>query len=274
MRGRLLLAAITPLVLGVGLVGVPAASATSNVACDGLMEGTISANVVAGPGCELANATVDGNVQVKPGGSLFTREGSTVTITGGLNSKNAVIIRLRAAGTIGGNMLLMHTTGFVSILNGEVDGRIVIDHTSEVVVLREEAARKLVLSGNEQRGVIISGDHISGEVNVHGNTPDFTQEASIVIEDLVIGGRLHIVDNTLTSESPVIFLYENSVGGNLTLDDNSLNGPGLTDLLGNEVANSLLCYHNTPPPEIQGFPPEFEASTNSAAHKKGQCSSL
>ena len=105
MRGRLSLGLAVLLVLGVGFFGASFASAGGPTVCEG-PEGhvTIKGDLIAGPGCDLSETTVEGNVTVEPGGSLRTEEGSTTVITGNVVSNKATEVFLAANGSIGGNV--------------------------------------------------------------------------------------------------------------------------------------------------------------------------
>src|SRR5437879_12973162 len=112
MARRVLVAAATLLTLGVLVAGVSVAWAGGPTRCE-RPEGpiTIKGGVIAGPGCNLSGATVEGNVTVEPGGSLKTEEGTETTITGNVQSNKATEIALLGGGEIGGNVQIHGTTG-------------------------------------------------------------------------------------------------------------------------------------------------------------------
>ena len=74
MARRVLVAATTLLTLGVLVAGVAVAWAGGPTRCEG-PEGpiTIKGDVIAGPGCNLSETTVEGNVTVEPRGMPVMR---------------------------------------------------------------------------------------------------------------------------------------------------------------------------------------------------------
>ena len=130
MARRVLVAATTLLTLGVLVAGASVGWAGGPTRCEG-PEGpiTIKGDVIAGPGCNLSETTVEGNVTVEPGGSLKTEEETETTITGHVQSNKATEIVLLAGGEIGGNVQIQGTSGESFVEHSKVRRNVTIQNS-------------------------------------------------------------------------------------------------------------------------------------------------
>jgi hypothetical protein len=276
---RGLLAAVTLLTLGVGMFGASFASAGGPTRCTGA-EGqvTIDGAVVAGPGCNLSETTVEGNVTVEPGGSLTTNPGSTTVITGNLQSTQATEVILEAGGSIGGNVQIQGTTGLSLIASSMVKGNVEIhNNVAFVAVLFETVGRNVTVQNNTGGAgfkigtVEVHNSTVAGNVTVGNNTLTGTEINEVGAGRDKIAGNLQVQNNVATGGTlrNLVGADENIVEKNLEVHNNTASGPAgsidLVKLRGNTVTNNLQCQNDTP--VATGF-------NNTAKQKSGECAAL
>jgi hypothetical protein len=277
MARRVLVAATTLLTLGVLVAAASVAWAGGPTRCEG-PEGpiTIKGDVIAGPGCNLSGATVEGSVTVEPGGSLKTEKETATTITGYVQSNKATEIVLLAGGEIGGNVQIQGTTGESVVEHGKVRRNITIQNSvaSRLEVRDESVGGNVQLMNNTGRGshvhVVVIGSTVGGNVLVGNNTLTGTERNEVgAFEAEVKSGNLQVYNNSATggSEANEVFVEVNRVGVNLEVHNNAAEGPGFNAVLviENTVTNNLACHNDKPPASGRG---------NTAKHKTGECEHL
>jgi hypothetical protein len=285
MRMRLFIAAATLLTLGV--FGVSAASAGGPTRCVGA-EGpvTIKGGVIAGPGCNLSETTVEGNVTVEPNGSLTTNEGSTTVITGNVQSSKATEISLRAKGSIGGNVQIQGTTGGSNLHNGTVKGNVQIQNSLAFVNVALEtvggnvqlqnntgadgAVGCVAASGPGCAFVGVERSTVGGNVLVGSNSLTATEANEVFVErNSVAHGNVQIQNNSAAGGSAFngMLAIENQVGTNLEVHNNTAQGGpnNVVEVSDNTVTNNLACMNDKPPASGRG---------NTANKKTGECAGL
>ena len=284
MRKRLFMAAATLLTLGV--FGVSAASAGGPTRCVG-GEGpvTIKGEVIAGPGCNLSETTVEGNVTVEPNGSLTTNEGSTTVITGNVQSNKATEISLRATGSIGRNVQIQGTTGGSNLHNGTVKGNVQIQNSLAFVnVAHETVGGNVQLQNNTGAGAVgciattgpgcafvgVERSTVDGNVLVGSNSLTATEANEVFVEhDSVSHGNVQIQNNSMAGGSAFngVLAIENQVGTNLEVRNNTAQGgpTNVVEVSDNTVTNNLACMNDKPPASGQG---------NTAKKQTGECAGL
>jgi hypothetical protein len=282
MARRVLVAATTLLTLGVLVAGVSVSWAGGPTRCEG-PEGpiTIKVNVIAGPGCNLSGATVEGNVTVEPGGSLKTEEGTETTITGNVQSNKATEIVLLAGGEIGGNVQIEGTTGESVVEHSKVRRSITIQSSvaSRLEVRDESVGVNVQLMNNTGSGsrvhVVVVGSTVGGNVLMGNNTLIGTIRNEVgVFGNGSIAGNAQVYNNSATggSEANEVFAEANQVGVNLEVRNNTSDGPAgshnAVEVGGNTITNNLQCQTNKPPPT------DTLEGENHAKKKTGQCEHL
>jgi hypothetical protein len=276
---RLALAAATSLALG--LFGVAAASAASTMCKEQTLSGEIKGSITAGPGCVLEEATVEGGVAVKPGGSLVTQPRTTVVIGGGVVSKEATRVLMEAGGTIGRSVNLQGTTGIAAVAASEVKGSVVISNGNALVEVAGETVDGNVKFHNNVGaeepfgGFVAAVDsvHVGGEVTITENSLKGTERNTLEVDGVSAGGNVEVRGNTLaaTSNQNAMDVSRNTVGGRVVVRQNTLEAA--PDLLRMEVAENVItgvlqCEGNAPAPELALGGP------NTASKKYGQCAAL
>lgn len=277
MARRVLVAATTLLTLGVLVAGASVGWAGGPTRCEG-PEGpiTIKGNVIAGPGCNLSGATVEGNVTVEPGGSLKTEEETETTITGNVQSNKATEIVLLAGGEIGGNVQIRGTTGESFVEHSKVRRNITIQNSvaSRLEVNLEAVGGNVQLMNNTGSGsevhVGVFRSTVGGNVLVGNNTLIGTISNEVgIFADGSIAGNAQVYNNSATggSKANEVFAETSKVGVNLEVRNNTAEGPGSNAVLviGNTVTNNLACHNDKPPASGSG---------NTAKHKTGECEHL
>jgi len=177
----------------------------------------------------LGAVTVSGNLVV-PAGAFCDLEGTHVTgsadvaRTGGLLAENGA--------TIDGSVSVDHNAQFAAFSGATVGGSIECDGC-QVADVQDSTVKGSLTDNSLTMGAFIKNSHFGG---------------SLLIRDSVDGGF-------------GFSLASNSVGGNLTFNDNS----GSSTISGNTIGHTLSCRGDTPPPTGAG---------NTAASKKGQCAGL
>jgi len=281
MARRVLVAATTLLTLGVLVAGVSVAWAGPPTRCEG-PEGpiTIKGNVIAGPGCDLSSATVEGNVTVESGGSLKTEEGKETTITGNVQSNNATEIVLLAGGELGGNVQIQGATGESVVEHGKVRRNITIQNSvaSRLEVRDESVGGNVQLMNNTGSGsrvhVVVVTSTVGGNVLVGNNTLTGTERNEVGAFEAETKGNLQVYNNSATGGSVAneVFAEANQVGVNLEVRNNTAEGPAesnnAVEVGGNTVRNVLQCQTNKPPPT------DALEGENHAKKKMGQCELL
>jgi hypothetical protein len=281
MARRVLVAATTLLTLGVLVAGVSVAWAGGPTRCEG-PEGpiTIKGNVIAGPGCDLSRATVEGNVTVEPGGSLKTEELTETTITGNVQSNNATEIVLLAGGELGGNVQIQGSTGESVVEHGKVRRNITIQNSvaSRLEVRDESVGGNVQLMNNTGSGsrvhVVVVTSTVGGNVLVGNNTLTGTERNEVGAFEAETKGNLQVYNNSATggSEHSEVFAEVNQVGVNLEVRNNTAEGPAeshnAVEVGGNTIRNILQCQTNKPPPT------DALEGENHAKKKMGQCELL
>lgn len=219
----------------------------TSMSCTGPMGAvTVDGNLSAGPGCDLSNTIVNGNVVVLPGGSLTIAQGATSTIRGNVVSSNATTVEI-AAGSIAGDVLIDGTSGLASVAFGSVGGDVEIKNGAAYLAVFEEI--------------------VGGNVLVHDNrdSPPGSVGAVNVSRNFV-RGDVDEYNNTLTGFNfNFMQTLDNTVGGSMRIHDNSVTGPGAPQVERNTVTDILDCENNNPAPFGGG---------NSARLKEGQCANL
>lgn len=225
---RLTVGSVGLLMLGVvlSILGASAASADA-VSCTGALGAvTINGDVSAGPGCDLSNTTVNGNVTVNPGGSLTIAPGSTTTITGNLESTDAtsVLIQLQAQTattytgekvTIGGNVDITRTTGTTA---GIEPGNL---HVVSVWVIARVGGN-VTVDGTAYAEQSVHGT-IKGNVEIQDGT------GYAFVSNAIVGGNVQLEGNTghnAPGTLGVIGVFNDHVHGNVVAEDNSLTATG------------------------------------------------
>ena len=277
MARRVLVAATTLLTLGVLVAGVSVAWAGGPTRCEG-PEGpiTIKGDVIAGPGCNLSGATVEGNVTVEPGGSLKTEEGTETTITGHVQSNKATEIVLQAGGEIGGDVQIQGTTGESLVEHSKVRRNITIQNSvaSRLEVRNESVGGNVQLMNNTGSGsrvhVVVGASTVGGNVLVGNNTLTGTERTEVgAFETEIKFGNLQVFNNSARggSEANEVFAELIQVGANLDVHNNTAEGPGPNAVLvlRNTVMNNLTCHNDKPPASGSG---------NTAKNKTGECEHL
>jgi hypothetical protein len=198
-----------------------------------ISDGTINTNLIVPPNatCTLLNVTVTGNVDVEQGASLQVNPGPTqkVTINGNVdaNKCNSVALGIRSnVGpiSVGGNVSIRNCTGTGSFeKNVTIGNNVVCSGNASCVVDRITIQGNLTVDNNRSSTLqnSITGTTVSGNVKFSGNT----------------GGNTG-------APSDVNFIVRNTIGGNLT------------------------CNNNTPPPINEG------ATNIVTGNKSGQCANL
>jgi len=279
-------AATTLLTLGVLVAGVSVAWAGGPTRCEG-PEGpiTIKGSVIAGPGCNLSGATVEGNVTVEPGGSLTTEGGTTTKITGNVHSNKATEVLMEAAGSIGGNVQIQGTTGGSNIRNGTVKGIVQIQNSLAFVDVAEETVEGNVhLQNNTGAGAVgciatsgpgcafVGVEHstVGGNVLVGNNSLTATEANEVFVEhNSVSHGKVQIQSNSATGGSVFngVLAIENQVDRNLEVHNSTAEGgpTNVVEVSENTVTNNLACMNDKPP---------ATGHSNIAKKKIGECEHL
>jgi hypothetical protein len=286
-------AAIVLVALGILVFGVAGASA-ANTLCAGPMGAvTIDGNVSAGPGCDLTNTTVNGNVTVLPGGSLFVAPFSSSTrIKGNVLSKGARSVEI-LSGSVGGHVQIDGTTAAAhgdSVLFGvTVGGNVEIRNGAAFLAVQASTVGGNILvdgnSGSDSTGlfgdvVVGGGNTVRGNIDVHDNSA-----SGSLFNDIEVGGNgpavagsiggnllFHHNEATGGTRFDATVVSRNVVGGNLEFHHNAAAGPAgaLVELeaSGNAVQRILDCHDDIPAPT------DTLAGPNTAKQKKGECAAL
>jgi hypothetical protein len=233
----------------VGLLAfATAGAAAADTSCTGALGAvTINGDVSAGPGCDLSNTTVNGNVTVNPGGSLTIAPGSTTTITGNVTSTDAtsVLIQLKQQDateytghdvSIGGNVDISGTTGTTA---GIEPGN---HHIVSVWVIAK-------VGGNvEIDGTAYAEQSVHGTIN--GNVTLQGGSGYAFVTNAIVGGNVLQLDHTGTNAQGTLGIVEvanDHVHGNVVVQGNSLTATGA----GSD--NALVLTTNNP--AAFAFPP-------------------
>ncbi len=235
------------IITGLGVAPVQAAPAQCTTTIEGGTTGSLV--VPEGATCTLLGVTVNGNVVVEEGASLFTNdlEGENTTIKGSVRGMDAKTVRIIDTDVIGqgtnGNINLQRTTGPIVI-------------GSEGCMVDPLVGNNILLSNN--LGTIAICMMTIGEtIELKGNAKN------IGVYDNVIGNSLNIANNT----GDFIRVRRNEVGttsgGSLNVKNNQ-SDVRLTD--NNVNKGALACSGNTPPPSGR--------DNTADAGLKGQCSGL
>lgn len=270
------------------LTAMSSVAAVPTITCTGpIGPGTITANVVAGPGCVLeGETTIEGNVTVQSGGSLEAfGELSLHQITGNLIGDEASAIEL-AETHVAGRVHIDRTHGSVLLRFGAIAGPAVIEYGSgSVEVDRVWICGNLRIhhnASNEDLGrrlpqgeVVVFGVRAGGSVEVAHNSLTGTEADRLEVVGARVGGNLRVLSNRLEAEPPPppsvrhvrLITSGNEVAGSMNVLRNTLIDGEYTEFAveGNTVTNTLLCRHDSPAPM---------GGDNTAASKRGQCEGL
>lgn len=246
--GTLLVTAL----LGASFTGLiaPAAQAARATECTTTMTGVTTGSLVVPEGetCTLIGVTVNGNVRVEAGASLFTNDlaGGNTTINGSVRGLGAQTVRLIDTDVIGTG-----TTGNIN-LQGTV-GRIVIGVEGCAV---DPAVGNNITLLNNLGSIAICQMTVGETIVLQGNAKN------IGVFDNVIGNSLNIIGNT----GNFIRVRDNEVGVTQGGSLNVKNNDSDVRLRDNTVANRLACSGNTPPPSGGG--------NTAGSGLSGQCKDL
>jgi len=249
--------------------------------------GKITGNVVAGPGCVLeGETTIEGNLTVKPGGSVEAfGEFSLHQITGNLISYEASAIEL-AETHVGGRVHITRTHGTVLLRFGAVTGPVVIEYGSGAVRvdrtfvggnlrIYHNASHENSERSRPEGEVVVTPRSVGGSVEVTHNSLTGTEGDILEVGGASVGGTLRVAGNLLEAEPPQppspirvhLSTFGNEVAGSMELLRNTLLDGEYVQFAveGNTVTNTLLCRRNSPTPT---------GGSNTAASKQGQCETL
>jgi hypothetical protein len=265
---RVLRTAVPLLVLGVLAVCVSVAAAGGRATtCNSStsLSGTINGDVSAGPGCDLSNVTqVKGDVKVNPGGSLTIAVGSSITITGDVQSKNATSIDIEA-GTIQGAVEIDGTTApgsndqtFVGF--GSVKKDIEIQHSAAFInVLSETVGGDVEVHDNRGHNsdgvglVQVGQSTIHGDVDLHNNVLNGSDSNFLLVFNGTqangsVDKDVEVHDNSVAGGSTnQMQIFFNSAKGDIDVHNNRAQGGDDNEIqtFQNDTRGDLEVHDNT-----------------------------
>jgi hypothetical protein len=191
--------------LGFLLATVPVASAQNTTQCTGTLSdgSTINGNLVVPPNasCTLTNVTVIGNVQVGVGAALSVFPGpmQAVTIDGNITADQCNVVEIDNNSGLGvtsveGNMNIQNckngsgsgyqgpnvtisgnfvcaNTPFCGASSGVVQGNLTVDNNLLGEVSGNQVSGNVDVSGNSPFGITVAGNTIGGNLRCSNNKP-------------------------------------------------------------------------------------------------------
>lgn len=233
----------------------PRLAYAGSTTCTGVLTG-VHQNVVvpSGADCILTGATVTGNVQVMPAGSLLATAGPSgpTTIGGNISGIHPEFVLLVFATEVGGNL---HVHGGDAGTTSGFDIGVTIGGNATIEL---NAGRTFV-----------DAAMVGGQLNILKNTG-----GCVEVEFNTVGGHIRVEDNviptTVCPPPPLgiptvasgMSVSSNMVSGHLQVLRNS--GDGAKQVVSNTVVRKLQCFDNDDP---------FVGGPNAAAGEgaQGQC---
>jgi 5'-nucleotidase len=261
----LVVAAVTALGLllagsDVNAAGPPPFQCTTTVSNE-TINGTLV--VPANAFCSLNNVTVNGNVQVEPGGTLSVEPGTfnptstSSTINGNITVASGGTLNVGPGigqkATINGNIT---TNGCKTVALDPFQGIVSVEGN---VNLQNCTGNTNGTSG-AQIG-LLNGS--GGMITIGGNFTCSGNLGGCVAQNSVIHGNV-TVDNNSNNYS----VSGDQVNGNVTINGNK--GPEGFFVSNNTISGNLACTGNSPAPSLGGG----GSSNQVEGHKTGQCAGL
>jgi hypothetical protein len=239
---------------------VPLGSATSggSYTCTGgsIPAGTYSFLTVAGP-CFLdsGSVTVQQNAVVQSGADLYAAfGGSNLKVGNNLDVKSDAVL-----------VLGCEPEAFICFNDPDQNvGTLVTNDSIGGSLTAEQALAVLVHHSAVGHNVVQSGG--GGGVNCDPQDALLGSPAYATYEDVSIGGNASITG----WRSCWLGFIRNTVGGNVSFNNNVTADPDGNEVVTNTIAGNLDCSNNSPAPQVG----DSEGAPNAAAHATGQCKKL
>jgi len=250
--------ALTSGLCALALVGSAAGTPTANRTCKGSVSGLVRGNLVvpAGASCRTRSVNVQGHV--------FVRRNATLTAPG--------VFRVRGNVDVARGATLQATGSRIAI-----GGQVLAQGAKKVALIRQQLpgssaaiARNVTLL--DTADVTVLSLTIGGQVDVRGGGSEGVEVGdSRILRSLEVSGA-----RMLHPQRPRAFsVHTNSVGHNLTVDDNDASGAISPPFIGGNtlVKGHLNCDGNVPDPVNNG-PGGVQPNVVLHGKKRGQCKSL